>query len=96
MSHTGTLSPAPYFSLRRWGEHPVLVGVDSAWYPTLCFADKDRGHVIGGLKAAITNPRTSPEAKESAAERLRELEEPVHHELGSHQISGYKATISSS
>jgi len=62
---------------------------------TLCFADKDQGHVIGGLKAAITNPNTSAEAKEHAAERLRELDESPHHELGSHQIAGYKATISS-
>jgi len=63
---------------------------------TLCFAEKDQGHVIGGLKAAITNPHTSAEAKEHAAERLRELDEPPHHELGSHQIAGYKAAISSS
>lgn len=59
--------------------------------------DKDQSHVIGGLKAAITNPHTSPEAKEHAAERLQELgQEPAHHELGSHQIAGYKATITSS
>ena len=51
---------------------------------------------MGGLKAAITNANTSTEAKEHAAERLRELEEPPHHELGSHQIAGYKAAISSS
>ena len=61
--------------------------------------------MIGGLKAAISNPNTSSEAKEHAAERLQELgepefspppREPPHHELGSHQIAGYKATISSS
>lgn len=52
--------------------------------------------MIGGLKAAIANPHTSAEAKEHAAERLRELDEPPHHELGSHQIAGYKAAISSS
>ncbi|KAF9652844.1 hypothetical protein BDM02DRAFT_3108461 [Thelephora ganbajun] len=65
--------------------------------------DKDPGHVIGGLKAAISNPNTSTEAKEHAAERLKELgdpgystppHEPPHEELGSHQIAGYKATIS--
>lgn len=70
-----------------------------------CFADKDPGHVIGGFKAAITNPNTSAEAKEHAAERLQELGEPdytsslpdpVQQELGTHQIAGYKATISSS
>jgi len=65
--------------------------------------DKDQSHVIGGYKAAITNPHTSAEAKEHAAERLQELgdppspaHEPPQHELGSHQIAGYKATISSS
>ena len=72
---------------------------------SLCSADKDQSHVIGGLKAAISNPKTSTEAKEHAAERLEELSErsypssshePPHHELGSHQIAGYKATITSS
>jgi hypothetical protein len=53
--------------------------------------------VIGGLKGTITNPNTSAEAKEHAADRLHELEdEPAHHELGTHQIAGYKAAISSS
>jgi len=61
--------------------------------------------VIGGLKATISNPNTSTEAKEHAAERLEELgqpgytspdHEPAHHELGTHQIAGYKAAISSS
>ena len=61
--------------------------------------------MIGGLKATISNPNTSTEAKEHAAERLEELgqprytspsREPAHHELGTHQIAGYKATISSS
>lgn len=70
-----------------------------------CFVDKDQSHVIGGLKATISNPNTSSEAKERAAERLQELgelehtsssPEPAHHELGSHQIAGYKATLSSS
>ena len=69
------------------------------------FADKDQSHVIGGLKAAISNPNTSSEAKERAAERLQELgepeytsssPEPAHHELGTHQIAGYKATLTSS
>lgn len=74
---------------------------------SLCCADKDQSHVVGGLKATITNPNTSTEAKEHAAERLGELgepgyspppssQEPPHHELGAHQIAGYKATISSS
>ncbi|KAF9792761.1 hypothetical protein BJ322DRAFT_73687 [Thelephora terrestris] len=56
---------------------------------------KDQGHVIGGLKAAISNPNTSEEAKERAAERLEEMGEsaPAHQELGTHQIAGYKATI---
>jgi hypothetical protein len=66
----------------------------------LCSVDKDQSHVIGGLKATISNPNTSPEAKEHAAQRLEELtertDEPPHHELGTHQIAGYKATISSS
>ena len=64
----------------------------------LFFADKDQTHVIGGLKAAITNPHTSAEAKEHAAERLQELVDPEspHHELGTHQIAGYRATITSS
>jgi len=58
-------------------------------------AEKDPGHVIGGLKGTISNPNTSAEAKEHAAERLHEMEdEPAHHELGSHQIAGYKAAIS--
>jgi len=67
--------------------------------------DKDQSHVIGGLKATISNPNTSTEAKEHAAERLEELGQPRYsspgrepaapHELGTHQIAGYKATISS-
>lgn len=65
-----------------------------------CFVDKGQGHVIGGYKAAISNPNTSTEAKEHAAERLDELGEEGYssppHELGIHQIAGYKATISSS
>ena len=61
--------------------------------------------MIGGLKAAISNPNTSTEAKEHAAERLEELgqprytspgREPAHHELGTHQIAGYRGVISSS
>ena len=60
--------------------------------------------MIGGLKATISNPNTSTEAKEHAAERLEELGQPRYtspsrehtHELGTHQIAGYKATISSS
>ena len=62
-------------------------------------ADKDQSHVIGGLKATITNPNTSADAKDNAMKRLEELgqsDEPTHHELGTHQIAGYKATISSS
>lgn len=61
--------------------------------------------MIGGLKAAISNPNTSSEAKERATERLQELgepeytsspPEPAQHELGTHQIAGYKATLTSS
>lgn len=50
------------------------------------------------MKAAISNPHTSDEAKRHAAERLQELGElePTHQELGSHQIAGYKATLTSS
>lgn len=82
MSYTGTL----FFSPSIFAPSPPYV-----------LADKDQSHVIGGLKAAISNPNTSTEAKEHAAERLQELDqEPLHHELGSHQIAGYKATISSS
>lgn len=68
------------------------------------FVDKDQSHVIGGLKATISNPNTSSEAKERAAERLQGLGEPDYtssspepalHELGSHQIAGYRATLTS-
>lgn len=60
--------------------------------------------MIGGLKAAISNPSTSDQAKERAKERLQELgerdpsssPEPPHQELGSHQIAGYKGTLAGS
>jgi len=73
-------------------------------FPLRCI-DKDQSHVIGGLKAAISNPNTSTDAKEHAAERLKDIDKQMHplpshdvhhHELGTHQIAGYKATISSS
>lgn len=40
-------------------------------------AEKNTGNVIGGLKAAINNPRVSEEAKEHDRERLREMGEEV-------------------
>ncbi|KAH6910647.1 Conidiation protein 6-domain-containing protein [Coprinopsis sp. MPI-PUGE-AT-0042] len=40
-------------------------------------SDKNTGNVIGGLKAAINNPRVSEEAKEHDRERLREMGEEV-------------------
>ena len=99
MSYSGALSPLhflPWYS-ECWVKADGVCGS--------CPADKDQSHVIGGLKATISNPKTSTEAKEHAAERLEELaerthssppHEPPHHELGTHQIAGYKATITSS
>ncbi|KAL7273283.1 hypothetical protein RUND412_003875 [Rhizina undulata] len=37
-----------------------------------CTEGKNPGNVAGGLKATISNPKTSSEAKQSAKERLEE------------------------
>jgi hypothetical protein len=100
MSYSGTLFPVFFSTPTR-----AANADDAQLMCVLWSADKDQSHVIGGLKAAISNPNTSTEAKEHAAERLGALGEPgyssppretAHHELGTHQIAGYKATINSS
>lgn len=57
---------------------------------------KDPAHVISGLKATISNPNTSDDAKLMAQERLKELtgvnaEEGQHHT--NRMLGGYKATL---
>ncbi|KAK0460276.1 uncharacterized protein EV420DRAFT_1620049 [Desarmillaria tabescens] len=65
---------------------------------------KDPAHVISGLKATISNPNTSDEAKNLAQERLKELtgvsgqedQQHVNRILGKIVVSlasGYKATL---
>ncbi|KAG7439902.1 uncharacterized protein BT62DRAFT_957605 [Guyanagaster necrorhizus] len=57
---------------------------------------KDPAHVISGLKATISNPNTSEDAKALAQERLNELtgvnvQEEEHHMKRT--LGGYKATL---
>jgi hypothetical protein len=62
---------------------------------------KEPARVAAGLKAAIRNPNVSLEAKESATQRLKEMEqdaeppeepEPVTQE-STRVLAGYKATL---
>jgi len=64
---------------------------------------KDIGHVIGGYKAALSNPNTSEEAREHAKKMIEELggdamlkhphKDDSEKDL-SHVVGGYKATLS--
>lgn len=66
---------------------------------------KEPSRVAAGLKAAMHNPNVSEEARERAAERLKEMErdaevaseEPQHPitEESTRVLAGYKATLSS-
>ena len=42
--------------------------------------EKDQSRVIAGLKAAISNPNVSEDAKETVQRRLRGYENGNHHE----------------
>lgn len=59
--------------------------------------EKNPERVAAGLKASIHNPHVSKEAKESAAEKLQQLEKQQQRdsqpETG-HVLGGYKATLS--
>ncbi|KAF5374806.1 hypothetical protein D9758_000112 [Tetrapyrgos nigripes] len=61
--------------------------------------NKNPNNVAGGLKATISNPKTSKEAKNAAREKLNDMDEVtsevgVQEKLNNNVLGGYKATLS--